>query len=237
MTCTQRCRQADYTFRLLSHPIHLPYPSMPTAPSPGFILLDTNCFLRIYCSPVLPLLGQVVGGYRLLTLASLIDEFKGNPRLVQTFSHVGIAPRSLDLDRGALRLTQPKKRLVETQRTQLAVYARLFVQHRNAGGAGLMPLSREDIELLATAIVLRGIIATDEKALTQLTQDLISSDEDAPQACIDSLALLHLLEQHARLSPQQRRDTVSTWLRIDTLLPAHWRRRYRALFGESADAL
>ena len=100
-----------------------------------------------------------------------------------------------------------------------------------------MPLSREDIELLATAVVLRSVIATDEKALTQLTQDLISSDEDAPQACIDSLALLHLLEQHERLSPQQRRDTVSTWLRIDTLLPAHWRRRYRVLFGESADAL
>lgn len=103
--------------------------------------------------------------------------------------------------------------------------------------AALTPLSREDIELLATAIVLQGVIATDEKALSELCRDLLSADEDAPQDCIDSLALLHLLEQHGRLSPQQRRNTVATWLRLDTLLPAAWRKRYRALFGESADTL
>ena len=210
---------------------------MPKAPSPRILLLDTNCFLRLYCSPVLPLLGQVIGGYRLLTLASLIDEFKANSRLGQIFSQVGIPPRSVDLEQGALRLTQPKKSLVEAQRGPLAVYARLFVQHRNTRGARLTPLSCEDTELLATGIVLRGVIATDEKALTELIRDLMAAGEEAPQACIDSLTLLHLLEQHGRLSSQQRRDTVSTWVRMETLLPAGWRRRYLELFGESAEAL
>lgn len=46
-----------------------------------FLLIDTNAFLRLYFSPVLPLLGEVIGGYKLMTLESLVGEFLRSDRL------------------------------------------------------------------------------------------------------------------------------------------------------------
>ncbi|MDT0359336.1 hypothetical protein RJO15_26365 [Herbaspirillum huttiense F1] len=212
---------------------------MPQAPGTKYILLDTNCFLRIYCSPVIPLLGRDVEGYRLLTLGRLIDEFKANPRLVATFTNLGAPPKSTDLENGALRLRNPKKGKVEARKAAISAYARMFIQGKNARGASLTPLSPEDVELLATSIVLKGVLATDEKALTELSRDLIDNEdeEDAPSGTMNSFDVLHLLERNNLLTADQRRNTVSTWLRINTMLPAGWRNYYQTLFGESADEL
>jgi hypothetical protein len=35
---------------------------------PKLVIVDTNCYVRLYFSPLRPILGQVVGGYHLVTL-------------------------------------------------------------------------------------------------------------------------------------------------------------------------
>ncbi|MFZ5508883.1 MAG: hypothetical protein ACOZCP_02395, partial [Pseudomonadota bacterium] len=69
---------------------------------PRFVFVDTNCFIRLYGSPVLPLLGQDVGGYRLLTLQSLAEEFLGNETLVKDYCWVAQEPRVSDLKNSCL---------------------------------------------------------------------------------------------------------------------------------------
>lgn len=206
--------------------------------TPRFILVDTNCFIRLYQSPVLPLLGQDIGGFRLLTLAALADEFNNNPNLQKLYPWMVSGPKANDLKNAKLILSGINKRKVTSEQQAVRFYARaLLVAHSNK--QGISPpksLSSRDVELLATTIVLEGVIATDEWPLALVANNL-KEDPSYKIEVFDSIKVLHLLESNKKISAEARRNTVETWVRLREKLPRNWRITYEHLFGESADLL
>ncbi|AHE33823.1 hypothetical protein AQ837_28565 [Burkholderia pseudomallei] len=201
------------------------------------LLVDTNCFLRIYHSPLRPFLGTDVGGYRILTLGSLLEEFRQSQRLDREYAWVA-ADLALEEANGALpNLPDHDREDVANEIRQLRPYAKAFLE-RHCAREGIPPksLSSRDLKLLATAAVFDAAIASDEWPLKLIVEDLTSED-DYQIEIVTSLHVLHLLELAGRLDANERRNTVTSWLRCDEKLPRAWRELYRQLFGERAPTL
>ncbi|CRY38888.1 hypothetical protein [Burkholderia pseudomallei] len=201
------------------------------------LLVDTNCFLRIYHSPLRPFLGTDVGGYRILTLGSLLEEFRQSQRLDHEYAWVA-ADLALEEANGALpNLPDHDREDVANEIRQLRPYAKAFLE-RHCAREGIPPksLSSRDLKLLATAAVFDAAIASDEWPLKLIVEDLTSED-DYQIEIVTSLHVLHLLELAGRLDANERRNTVTSWLRCDEKLPRAWRELYRQLFGERAPTL
>ncbi|WP_161935337.1 hypothetical protein, partial [Burkholderia pseudomallei] len=199
--------------------------------------VDTNCFLRIYHSPLRPFLGTDVGGYRILTLGSLLEEFRQSQRLDREYAWVA-ADLALEEANGALpNLPDHDREDVANEIRQLRPYAKAFLE-RHCAREGIPPksLSSRDLKLLATAAVFDAAIASDEWPLKLIVEDLTSED-DYQIEIVTSLHVLHLLELAGRLDANERRNTVTSWLRCDEKLPRAWRELYRQLFGERAPTL
>ncbi|KGW29683.1 hypothetical protein Y045_1541 [Burkholderia pseudomallei MSHR2451] len=183
------------------------------------LLVDTNCFLRIYHSPLRPFLGTDVGGYRILTLGSLLEEFRQSQRLDREYAWVA-ADLALEEANGALpNLPDHDREDVANEIRQLRPYAKAFLE-RHCAREGIPPksLSSRDLKLLATAAVFDAAIASDEWPLKLIVEDLTSED-DYQIEIVTSLHVLHLLELAGRLDANERRNTVTSWLRCDEKLP------------------
>lgn len=207
------------------------------AEKPRFLLVDTNCFIRLYGSPVMPLMRQTFGGYLLLTLQSLIDEFKDNKDLAGRYPWVTQEPRLSDLIGSRLKLSGITKRLVEKQLRSLEPYAKTFLA-TDSKKKGISPpkrLSTQDLELLSTAVVLKGVVATDEWPMTLVIKDLMAEPEEYAIGVLNSIEVLHLLESSGALTSDIRKQTVSAWVSLGEKLPRDWRSDYERLFGEPAD--
>lgn len=209
-----------------------------TSNSVRIVLVDTNCFLRLYQSPALPLLGQDIGGYRLLTLGCLVDEFLNSPSLTANYSWVAADPKLSDLTNAKLKLRGANKASVGKEQSELRPYAKSLLEtHCARNKTHPRILSSRDIELLATTIVLKGIMATDEWPLRHVANDLMEDPDEYDIGLFNSLELLHLLETNGKLSADERRKTVDSWVRLRENLLKGWQEDYQRLFGESADSL
>ena len=208
------------------------------SPPTRIVLIDTNCFLRLYHSSVSPLMGQDIGGYRLLTLECLVDEFLNSPTLTTNYPWVASEPKRSDLTNAKLKLGSPSKNRVKNEKKALGPYANLLLENY-CKRSDITPrsLSSRDIELLATTIVFKGIMATDEWPLRYVAQDLMQDDDEYAIGIFHSLELLHLLEINGKLSPDDRRNAVDSWVRYRENLLRGWEVEYQRLFGESAGSL
>ncbi|MBW8370364.1 MAG: hypothetical protein K0M66_05240 [Thiobacillus sp.] len=197
------------------------------------VLVDTNCFLRLYQSPASPLLGQDIGGYRLLTLGCLIDEFLENPALVLNYRWISSKPIIDEVQKAKLKISEIYKRKVRANSLELKLFADTFIRDY-CRKRKIVPrgLSSRDLELLGTAIVLKCVIATDEWPLTQVSKELME-DPDYEIEIFNSLDVLSILESHGRLSADERRQTVDSWKRLSEKLPRDWEAQYQLLFGEA----
>lgn len=210
---------------------------MPTSSS-RIILVDTNCFLRLYHSPVLPLMGQDIGGYRLLTLEKLVDEFQNNHTLVSNYPSVASGTRHDELKHSAIKLSGINKKMVTSSSNNLAPYAKSLLElYCNRQKISTRRLSSPDIELLATTIVIKGIMATDEWPLRLVATDLMEDQEEYKIGLFNSLELLHLIQENGKISPEDRRKTVRSWMLYREKLLRDWREDYQRLFGEPAHSL
>ncbi len=209
-----------------------------TGASIRIVLVDTNCFLRLYHSPVLPLMGQDIGGFRLLTLESLVDEFHNNPVLTQSYPSVSSGPKHDDLTKAKLKIRSATKTSVKIAQTHLRPYAKsLLESYCNKRKINIHSLSNRDLDLLATTIELKGIMATDEWPLRIVAQDLMEDPDEYEIGIYHSLELLQLLENYGKLSPENRRKTVRSWVLYRENLLKGWELEYQRLFGESVASL
>jgi hypothetical protein len=77
---------------------------------PKLVIVDTNCYVRLYCSPVRPILGSVVDGYRLMTLAELQWEAGSATGLTQRNPWLRSADIQQEPADALLKLREPKRR-------------------------------------------------------------------------------------------------------------------------------
>jgi hypothetical protein len=199
-----------------------------------YVLVDTNCFLRLYQSPVLPFLGRTLGGYHLVTLPFLIDEFLESNKLRNKYAWLEQTVRSEDLTKIAIVLSEPvKKEIDDIVGTHSDYVNGVIADHCAQRNIIVRQLSPEDCELLATAIVLKAVIATDEWPMDLAVTDLLSEPED--NYCIEvfsSVHVLHLLEAAELITADERKATIKSWLQNDEKLRRDWRTVYQQLFGE-----
>lgn len=204
-----------------------------------FLLLDTNCFLRIYQSSLRPILGADVGGFSIRTLADLIDEFRRGKRLQDEYGWANgdidaavAAGAVLMLDVDELKSMRDERELVKSYGNALLED---YCSQRTLPIA-VRSLSTDDATLIATALVLNAVIATDEWPMTHVVTDLIQED-DRDVEVWNSFDLLHLLERAGCISANERRETVKSWIRYGEALPRNWEAQYERLFNESTPKL
>lgn len=205
---------------------------VPTS-GPRIILVDTNCFLRLYHSPLRPFLGEVIGGYKLLTLAALVSEFLRSPRLQELYAWVIVDVKAEDITKAALQPTAAEAQSIASERAGHKDYVQSVIETYCQNKAiPIRSVSGCDLDLLATAIVFESIIATDEWPLRLVVDDLMSVAGEYNIATFTSLDLLNLFEKSGKLTPDERRSTIKSWLRYDEKLPREWRADYQKYFGE-----
>lgn len=204
-----------------------------------YILVDTNCFLRLYQSPVLPFLGKKLGQFHLVTLPFLIDEFLKGKKLLNKYAWLEQIVRAEDISSIAISLTEDAQQEVNEIVDSHSDYVNgVISDYCKQKNIIIRELSPEDCELLATAIVLCAIIATDEWPMNLAVSDLLSEPDDNYQIQIfSSVHVLHLFESSDLITPEQRKATIKSWLQNDEKLRRDWRIVYQQLFGESAPTL
>lgn len=207
------------------------------------ILLDTNSFLRIYHSPVLPLMQQVVQGYQLLTLKELGKELFESRRLTNDYPWIARDPKASDIKAGYLQLRGITSSRVEEEKKWIRPYANATLD-RYCAEKRIRPVKRlsvPDIALLASAVTIKAVIATDEWPLRLVVESLLEDpDEDGDAydiSLMSSLDILALLEAEGLLTVDARIQTVDAWMRRRENLLRGWQQDYERLFGMTAPAL
>jgi hypothetical protein len=180
-------------------------------------------------------MGEDVGPWRLRTINELIDEFRRNPRLVKNFPWVATFPKAGHLAAATLKITAKEKRDIDASTVMLRSYVDMFVANSKKRNVSITRLSREDLNLLATAIVFKAAIATDERALQLIIRDLMEDPDEYQIEVINSIEVLHLLETNSRLTPEERHTTVESWILLGERLHMNWRADYERVFGEPYD--
>jgi rRNA-processing protein FCF1 len=211
------------------------------ASEPRLILVDTNCFLKLYQSPIRPFLGRVIGSHRLVTMNAMVNEFMRSERLQDIYawlsSQIGA---DLKLEGAILELNDEQAKTVKENFDSHGSYASTLLEEYCAQEKTQLKrsLSRSDLELLATAISLETLVATDEWPLKLVIDDLASAPEEGYNlGAINSVEVLGLFEKHGAISAEQRKQIVRSWLQYGEILPRDWRDVYQELFGEPGPVL
>lgn len=202
---------------------------MPAKPA-KFVIVDTNCYVRLYLSPVRPILGSSFGGYKLVTLVELKVECGPGSRVSELYPFLAAQDIQKELDAACLRIREPKKsRIEKLVRTALKLGNKHLAELYKARKT-LTPreISGADARALVAADVLDAALATDEWPLNAVATQLAY-----PEELFDTLDLLALMEKCGGITADQRRETVRTWGAYGEELPRDWDKKYRTLFGEA----
>jgi hypothetical protein len=199
-------------------------------PAPKFVIVDTNCYVRLYLSPVRPILGSAFGGYKLVTLSELKLESGPGTRISEQYPFLSAGDIQSELDAACLKLRNPKhgriEKLLPNAMSRANKYLKKYYEDNNL--LVLRQISKADARALVTADVTGGALATDEWPLQLAAKHLGYPDE-----LMDTLDVLHLMEKSEGITADQRRETVRTWGAYREEMPHGWDKKYRALFGES----
>lgn len=202
------------------------------------VLVDTNCFIRLFHSSARPIFGLDIGGYKLLTLNCLIKEYLESPDLIERFPWIAKEPRVSELKNAKLKLRAANKQGVQRNIKELKPYTKAFLETKcKKEKIETKSLSKEDLELLATCVTIKCLLATDEWPLRLVAADLMEDPEEYEIGILNSLELIHLFELNGLIDAKQRRITVDAWVRQKEKLLRGWQHEYQRLFSESAEVL
>jgi len=199
---------------------------------PKLVIVDTNCYVRLYYSRLRPILGQAVGGYHLVTLHELADEARDGTGLVERNAWLLAADVQRDIHGAVMSLTVEQR----SEYTTLAKFYRdegdgILHAHCTEKAIRVRSLSLADATALTIALDLDAILATDEWPL-RLVASTMAVDDDARAELFSSLDLLWLLEAEEKISREDRKTVVREWLQAGEGLLNTWRDDYRRIFSE-----
>jgi hypothetical protein len=196
------------------------------------VIVDTNCYVRLYYSKLRPILGSVVNGHRLVTLHELANESKGGG-LVERNGWLSAQDIQHDIQSAVFPLSDEQ----QAEYTGLAKEFRqmgdhVLHEHCKARNISLRYLSLADAKALAVAADFNAILATDEWPLRLVSTKVELDDGKQPQL-FSSLDLLQLLEIGQKITRDERAGIVKEWLRAGEHLLTSWRADYQVLFNEA----
>ncbi len=208
----------------------------PVAGKPRILLVDTNCFVRLYCSPLRPLLGRTVRAHQLMTLRELADETRQRSGLTLRHPWLGLQDVQADLSSAILTLTPEEDHRYEEDALYYRQEADDFLLRlcMARGLTARRQLSHADAKALAVALDRGYALATDEWPLREFSQFVEPDEHGERLSLFTSLDLLKLFLDAGRLSTAAIRATVRQWVLSAERLPQDWRGDYRRLFGNEA---
>lgn len=196
------------------------------------VVVDTNCLLRLYISPVRPLLGRTVAKYQLMTLSELARELKG---LAKSERHAWLSDPAIlsDVDSACLNLTRVQQKsiqaLVPALRKAGQTFLRKYCEKKKT--RLVRNLSEADALALVASIELEAALATDEWPLRLFSAEVDADDNGGRVELLTSVELLHLVETHGLTTRDERIKTYRDWIRYDELC-GDAPKLYLKLFGE-----
>jgi hypothetical protein len=195
-----------------------------------YVIVDTNCYLRLYYSPLRPILGGVFGGLQLVTLIELAEEAGPGSNVAQEFGWMLDKGIQGELRNAVLKLREPKKsRVMNDAKVIRRLGDGVLKAHCAEQKIPVRTLSLADCTALATAMELNAILATDEWPLRHVAEQY----DDEPIPLLSSVELLAVLEADGALTREQRVLTVRAWLKEGQNLHRDWAATYYARFGEA----
>lgn len=197
------------------------------------VVVDTNCLVRLYFSPVRPLLSKPVAQHELKTLEEMAKELRG---LASGERHAWLnTPVILDEVNGAvISLTRAQRRSIEkeTPAVRKAGQNKLHAYCLKHNTKAQRNLSYVDAFALTASIELKAILATDEWPLRLVAASTDANDNGDPVKLTSSVELLSFVEREGLCTREQRIKTYLDWAAYQELThdaPAF----YKQLFAEA----
>lgn len=197
------------------------------------VLVDTNCLVRVYFSPLRPILGRGASGYELKTLRELANELK-NLALRAELAWLSNQIILKEVDAAVVELTRKQSDAIKgdasgIQKVGNAALAKDFIERKLLVRR---TLSFADSKVLAASLELQATLSTDEWPL-RLVSKLYDYDNGNPVELLSSIELIELLEREKLISREDRIKTYSDWLKDGTLLLRESPEIYFRLFNET----
>lgn len=197
------------------------------------VLVDTNCLVRIYFSPLRPILGRPVAGYELKTLDGLAKELKN---LTKRADLAWLSDQVIlkEVDAATVPLTRLQRDSIKQDAIGIRDIgnAELYKAYQVKGLRERRTLSLDDAKALAACLELNAVLATDEWPL-RLVSELYDYDDGKPVELLSSVELIELLERDELISREVRVKTYSDWLKNGEKLLKDSSEIYFRLFKES----
>lgn len=197
------------------------------------VLVDTNCLVRVYFSPLRPILGRPVAGFELKTLEGLAKELKN---LAQRPDLAWLSDQVILKEVEAATVTLTKLQRDAVNQDALAIQklgnAVLYQDYQNRKLRAARALSLADAKALAACLELDAALSTDEWPL-RLVSELYDYDNGDPVKLFSSVELIELLEREGLIDRDVRVKTYSDWLKNGEALLRDSSDIYIKLFNEA----
>jgi hypothetical protein len=206
--------------------------------SPKLVVIDTNCLVRIYFSPLRPILSRSISGYELKTLDGLARELK-NLANRSDLAWLSDSVILAEVDAATISLTKLQRDAINLEALgtpsvpgiQQYGNSVLRKEYENKKLRALRTLSLNDAKALAASLVLDAALATDEWPLRLVAEDY-DSDNGEPIELLSSVELIELLEREKLITREIRVKTYSDWLKNGEALLRESPEIYRRRFSE-----
>lgn len=196
------------------------------------VLVDTNCLVRVYFSPLRPVLSQPASGYELRTLKSLADELKDMVSRREEFAWLSAKSIQDEVELAIVHLSPAQIKNIDLDTVEIRRQGNsLLAEFCKQKDIPKRTLSKVDASILATALELKTALSTDEWPLRQVAQ-IYSNDEGQTAEVFSSVDLIAMLEEEGLLSKEERRKTYSDWLKFGEALLRESPKIYFERFGE-----
>lgn len=195
------------------------------------LVVDNNCFFRLLDGPR-PLLGRVLGGFRLVTTAELLAEATKSKRLAEKYPALKDPATRKELDAACFKFTRRQLEKIRELAEELREGGQdQITQHCTSQKIDLRRLSYIDAEAWAVAQYVKGALATDEWPL-RLAASLIGNDNGDTVPLFTSVGLLHLLQKDGHMTAEERWNIFRQWRVEDERLHRDADKEYLELFDE-----
>ena len=196
------------------------------------LVVDTNCFIRLLNGPR-PLVGAVLGEFKLVTIHELRQETTVR-RLIKEYPDLGQPHIQNELTLGTLSYTRAGRIELDELACELRAAGQTYLNaYCKAKEITARTLSRVDATAWAAAMQVQGVLATDEWPL-RFAAELIGADDEGggKVKLYSSINLLALLEQHDRITADERWNLMREWRVTNERLHRNADAEYRDIFGE-----
>jgi predicted nucleic acid-binding protein len=201
--------------------------------SDKIIIVDTNCLVRLYFSPLRPILNRSVAGYQFRTLKELSDEIV---KLSAGSRHAWLSEAAIQADvlTAHVALSHSQAASVNTHvRTVRRAGDQMLRRHCVDTNRKVMrSLSLADARALTTAIEVGAALATDDWPLRHVARRIDCDDDGNSTELFSTVELIYLIELEGLIDRATRISTMAAWKRSGEVLNPEAEETYRALFQE-----